>query len=329
MMEGLRSPSELVVIVVILLAYGCPLQAIVHAYGLDERTVAEWQKRAGKHCQQVHQAIVEQANVATPQVQADEMRAKGRKLVIWMGMALDASSRFWRAGVVSVNRDRHLADLLLQQVRRCCRRVPGLLICTDGWNAYPQSIVRAFRDKVKRTAGRGRCCLQVWPELCSVTILKQIKKKRVVQVRRKLTWGVLEKAQHLLTLTPGCQPFHTSLIERFNATMRERLASLTRKCRHAAQRLETIETGMYLVGSTYNFCWPHHELSSRKHFGSACTPAMAAGLTNHIWSVWELLCFQVAPAPWVEPKRRGRPRKATKPDTTVPKRPRGRPRKLA
>ena len=49
MMEGLRTPSDLVVIVVILLAYACPVQALVHAYGLDERTVADWQKRAGKH----------------------------------------------------------------------------------------------------------------------------------------------------------------------------------------------------------------------------------------------------------------------------------------
>ncbi len=73
----------------------------------------------------------------------------------------------------------------------------------------------------------------------------------------------------------------------------------------------------------------HQELSNRKHFGYACTPAMAAGLTDHIWSVSELLRFRVAPAPWAEPKRRGRPRKAMAPDPTVPKRPRGRPRKIA
>ncbi len=328
MMEGLRTSGELVVIVVILLAYGCPLQAIVHAYGLDERTVAAWQRRAGKHCQQVHQAIIEQANVTPTQVQADEIRAKGRKLVIWMGLAIDATSRLWLAGVVSVKRDRQLADRLLQQVRRCCQRVQGLLIGTDGWNAYPKSIVRAFRDKVKRTAGRGRCCLAVWPGLCIATVIKHTKNQRVVEVTRKLSWGTLEKAQLLLSMTLGCQQFNTSLIERFNATMRERLASLTRKCRHAAQRLETLETGMYLIGSTYNFCWPHQELSTRKHFGHACTPAMAAGLTDHVWSVAELLQFKVAPAPWVEPRRRGRPRKGTAPDSPVSKRPRGRPRKI-
>ena len=57
-------------IVVTLLASGCPIQAIVHAYGLDERTVASWRDRAGIHCQHVHQAEVEQGNLDLVQVQA-------------------------------------------------------------------------------------------------------------------------------------------------------------------------------------------------------------------------------------------------------------------
>ena len=346
MMEGLRTPTELVVTIVILLAYGCPVQAIVHAYGVDERTVATWQKRAGTHCQQVHQSIVEQGKVAASHVQADEMRAKGRNLVIWMGMAIDATSRLWMAGVVSVDRDRQRADRFLQQVRRCCHFVQGLLICTDGWNAYPKSILRAFREKVKRTPGRGRCCLEVWPDLCIATIIKQTKKKRVVEVTRRLTRGSKEKAQELLQKTAGWKPFNTSLSERFHATMRERLASLARKCRHAVHRLETLEAGMYLIGCSYNFCWPHQELSATKHYGRPCTPAMAAGLTDHLWSVYELLSYKIAPAPWSEPKQtrrrkgaacdpalpkrpRGRPRKHPLPDPCVPKRPPGRPRKVA
>jgi len=330
MMEGLRTPSELIVIVVPLLAYGCPIQAIVHAYGLDERTVAAWQKRAGKHCQQMQQAIVEQGKVQTHHVQADEIRAKGRKLVAWMGLAIDATSRLWMAGVVSIQRDRGLADHLLQQVRACCQCVRALLVCTDGWNAYPKSILRALREKVKKQAGPGRARLAVWPELCIATVIKHTKKKQVVEVTRTRTWGTLEQAHHLLTMTRGCQQFNTSLIERFNAPMRERLAALTRNCRHAAQRLETLETGMYLIGSTYNFCWAHHELSHRKHFGYPCTPAMAAGLTDHIWSVAELLSCKVAPAPMPRTKTtRTTSASATVADPAVPKRPRGRPRKIA
>jgi hypothetical protein len=114
--------------------------------------------------------------------------------------------------------------------------------------------------------------------------------------------------------------------------MRERLATLTRKCRHAAQRLQALETGMYLIGSTYNFCCYHQELSKPWVAGASRlqrqTPAMASGLTDHLWSLHELLRYKVAPPPWVEPKRRGRPRTRPLPDPSLPKRPRGRPRKV-
>ncbi|MGZ3610846.1 MAG: transposase [Ktedonobacteraceae bacterium] len=97
MMEGLRRPTELVVVVVILLSYGCPIQAIVHAYGLDERTVADWQKRAGKHCQLVHHALVEQGKIKAHHIQADEIRAKGRKMIAWMGLcAVSVHMKFLR-----------------------------------------------------------------------------------------------------------------------------------------------------------------------------------------------------------------------------------------
>src|SRR2546421_10974195 len=102
---------------------------------------------------------------------------------------------------------------------------------------------------------------------------------------------------------------------------RERLANLTRKSRHAARRLHVLETGMYLIGCSYNFCVAHHELSKAKHWGMACTPAMASGLTDHVWSICELLSYRIAPLPWVEPKRRGRPKQPVEPIKTACKRP--------
>jgi IS1 family transposase len=298
MLEGLRKPTELIVVVVTLVAYGCPIQAIVHAFSLDERTVASWRDRAGRHCQQVPQALVPQGQLDAHHVQVDEIRVKGRRMIAWMGLALMVSTRLWLGGVVSVHRDRRLADRLLSQVRACCRPLQAILVCTDGWAAYPGSI-------------------------------KRTEKKRVVEVLRKMTLGTLEQANALLQASLGGTVLNTAFIERFNGTMRERLAALTRKCRHAAHRLETLETGMYLIGCTYTLCFPHHELSQSKHVGSPCTPAMASGLTDHVWSVWEVLTYKVAPAPWVEPRRRGRPRKHPLPDPAVPKRPRGRPRKVA
>ncbi len=93
MFEGLRKPVDLIVIVVTLLTYGCPVQAIVHAFSLDERTVADWRDRAGAHCQNVHQAIVEQGQLDLMHVQADEIRVKGCKMMAWMGLAMMVSTR--------------------------------------------------------------------------------------------------------------------------------------------------------------------------------------------------------------------------------------------
>ncbi len=329
MLEGLRKPRDLIVIVVTLVAYGCPIQAIVQAFGLDERTVASWRDRAGEHCQRVHEAVVLQGKLDLVHVQADEIRVKGRHMVAWMGLAMMVSTRLWLAGVVSQRRDTQLADRLLRQVRACSQPLRMLLVCTDGWASYPGSIRRAFREKVKKTRGRGRACLVPWPQIVIATVIKRTEKKRVVEITRRMTQGALSSAEKLLQRSRGGTVLNTAFIERLNGTMRERLASLTRTCRHAAHRLHALETGMYLLGCTYNVCFAHHELSSAKHFGFPCTPAMASGITDHLWSIGELLTFHIAPTPWVEPKRRGRPRSRPLPDPLVPKRPRGRPRKVA
>jgi IS1 family transposase len=278
MFEGLRKPMEVIVIVVTLLSYGCPVQAIVHAFDLDERTVASWRDRAGVHCEQVHHALIETGKLDLVHVQADEIRVKGRKMIAWMGLAMMVSTRLWLAGTVSMSRDKGLADALMHQVRRSAQTLRPLLVLTDGWAAYPNSIRRAFREKVKKVAGVGRACLEVWPQLHIGTVIKRTEKKRVVEVTRKMAHGLLHQAEKLLQLSDGGSVLNTAFIERLNGTIRERLASLTRKSRHAASRIQALHTGMYLIGCTYNFCFAHQELSKAKHWGKACTPAMESRL---------------------------------------------------
>lgn len=321
MFEGLRKPRDLIVIVVTLLSYGCPIQAIVHAFDLDERTVADWRDRAGIHCQKVHQQIIEQGQLDLMHVQADEIRVKGCRMIAWMGLAMMVSTRLWIAGVVQSSRDRSLADRLMIQVRRCAASLLPLLVLTDGWSAYPGSICRAFREKVKRTAGVGRACLQIWPQLHIGTVIKRTKKKRVIEIARKMAHGLQSQAEQLLQRSGGGTVLNTAFIERLNGTFRERLASLTRKSRHAARRLRALETGMYLIGCSYNFCFAHHELSKSMHWGSACTPAMAAGLTDHVWSVCELLGYRIAPPPWTQPSKPGRSSQTAEPIKRARKRP--------
>src|SRR5919202_1683805 len=72
----LRTAPKTVTLVVTLLAHGCPLQAIVAAYGFDERTVARWQAAAGAHCEQVQAHLVQQGALDLGHVQADELWVK-------------------------------------------------------------------------------------------------------------------------------------------------------------------------------------------------------------------------------------------------------------
>ena len=96
---------------------------------------------------------------------------------------------------------------------------------------------------------------------------------------------------------------NTAYIERLNATFRERLAPLARRCRALARHTLTLHEGMVVVGTVYNFCAPHASLSQ----AHKTTPAMAAGITDHCWTIHELLSFHVPLSRWVPPKRRGRP----------------------
>ena len=100
----LRTSAETVSLVVTLMAHGCPLQAIVVAFGYDERTVACWLARAGVQGQAVQEHLVEQPR-ALGQVQADEIRVKTQGGLVWMALALMVSTRLWLAGAVSPHRD--------------------------------------------------------------------------------------------------------------------------------------------------------------------------------------------------------------------------------
>lgn len=138
-------------------------------------------------------------------------------------------------GVVSLRRDRRLADDLLTMVKACCQPLAAVLVLTDGWSAYPGSIRRAFHEKVKGATGRGCCKRQAWPEVLIGTVITKTAKKRVVEVLRRLTQGGVFAAIALLAVSGGGKQVHTACIKRLNATFRERLARLTRRCRHAAR----------------------------------------------------------------------------------------------
>jgi len=293
----LHHPHALVVTVVTLLASGCPVQAIVVAFGLDERTVADWQRRAGRQGERVHGHRVQAGAVTLGQVQADELRVRVVGGIVWLAMSISVASRLWLGGAVSATRDRALIRAALTRVARC-GPVAALLLCTDGLRSYPRQAVRVFREAV-RTGGRGRPCLVVPDALLIAQMVKQYAQRRVCVVERRIVRGSAAAVATVLTTTQGTQTavINTAYIERLNATFRARLTPLVRRSRATVRQVATLEAGMWLVGTAYNFCTPHRSLAMR-------TPAQAAGLTDHCWTMHELLTFPV-PVPPV--KRRGRP----------------------
>jgi transposase-like protein len=311
----LRTSKELVVLVVTLLAHGCPIQAIVIAFGLDERTVVNWQDRSGAHCQQVHQHLVERPR-DLGQVQGDEIRVKVQGCIVWMAMALQVSTRLWLGGVLSTCRDTGLITALMQHVRACALCRP-LLFCMDGCRAYIEAIRTVFREAI-HTGKVGCPRLRPWDGILMAQVVKQYAGKRVIAIQRRLVQGTMDQVHALLQRTQGGGTINTAYIERLNATFRSRIAALVRRSRALARQTATLHRSMYLVGSVYNFCTYHHSLrvaiplpGDRRHWVSR-TPAIAAGITDHRWTVEELLSFRVPLPRWTPPRRPGRPSKVTK-----------------
>ena len=116
--------------------------------------------------------------------------------------------------------------------------------------------------------------------------------------------------------TQGAGGINTAFIERLNGAFRSCLGSLARRTRTLGRKAERLAAGAFLVGTVYNFCTEHASLrlpgllGGHKWLGR--TPALASGLTDHCWSVKELLNYRVSPPPWQPPKRRGRPSQALK-----------------
>jgi transposase-like protein len=299
----LRTSSETVVLVVTLLAHGCPVQAIVAAFGFDERTIAAWWARSGRQGQAVHEYLVEQPR-DLGQVQADELRVKKQGGIVWMALAMMVKTRLWLGGEVSEQRDLPLIRRLIERVKRCAARRP-LLVCTDGLVSYIRAIRETFRDPVHTGKG-GRPRLRPWRHVCIAQVVKHYERRRVVATEHRMVDGAPARVETLRRRSQGEGVINTAYIERLNATFRERLAPLARRCRALARHTLTLHEGMFLVGTVYNFCTPHASLSQIRK----TTPAMAAGITDHCWTIHALLSFPVPLSRWAPPKQRGRPSQA-------------------
>ena len=163
--------------------HGCPVQAIVAAFGFDERTVAAWwafwSTGAG-----VREYLVNTCDLG--QVQADDPRQEAG----WHrvdGTGHDGQDALVAGGEVSAQRDMPLIRRLSERVRRCAARRP-LLICTDGLVSYIRAMRETFRDSVHTGMG-GRPRLQRWRHVLIAQVVKRYERRRVVETERRIVDG--------------------------------------------------------------------------------------------------------------------------------------------
>jgi len=307
----LQTSSEVVALVLTLLSLGCPPQAIVAAFGFDERTVAHWQLVAGQHCQRLHDHWTKEHPIDVQHAQADELwiKAVGRRL--WMGMAIAVPFRLWLGGEIAEKRDRPFLRRVVGFIRRVACR-PAILICTDGLAGYVTAVRHVFRRPVY-TGKPGRPRLQAEEGWQMGQVIKEYARRRVVSVRQQIVQGSATGVAKVLSETGGGTQINTAFIERLNATFRSVLVTLVRRGRALARTEARLWAGMYLVGCAYNFCWDHDSLRLPAPEGSEKkwierTPAMAAGWTQERWSMQELLSYRVPPEQQAATRKRRRPR---------------------
>ena len=284
---GLHYPIWGIVVVVTLLAHGCPVAAIVTAFCLDERTVRLWWDRAGKHGKALQEQLVCQGPIELGQVQLDEFCVTTQHGKIWVATAMSVFSRLFLWGDVTESRNSDMVRRLLAKVKDAASSsTKAVVFAVDGFAAYPKAILKTFFTKAY-TGRPGRPRHIVWPNLHIVQVIKSRQGKRLKKVTCQLFHGQLSQVYALIHETQvGPGRINTAFIERLNATFRSRMPSFVRRTRRLVRTPGRLEREMFWSGVVYNFCTVHQTLQG--------TPAMAAGLVDDVWSVERLLRYRLS-----------------------------------
>lgn len=218
----LKYPLWVAVLVLTLLAYGCPVPAIVAAFYLDERTVASWQRKAGQHGECIQDRVVCNGQVELGQVQNDELCVNSQHGKVWMATAMSVFSRLFLWGEVSAHRNKALIERVMAKVHAAASGVQAVLFAVDGFAAYPQAILKYFYTPA-RTGQRGRPRHVPWPDLHIVQVVKHRAAQKLTAIERRVVHGCRDRADDLIAMSQcGFGLINTAYVERLNATCRAR-----------------------------------------------------------------------------------------------------------
>ena len=208
-------------------------------------------------------------------------------------MAFDAESRL----VVSVVPGERTAENVAAVVEDFRRRTGGRLmdlITTDGYPAYEAAILAAYGETITppRTGKRGRPRVpyKAAPRGLTYAVVEKTRAKgRVVKVATRVVFGTMAAALLALGMSKVSRAINTAFVERENATDRHRNARKARKTYRFSKDWRYHEAVTYLTLYAYNFCWPVRTLRARDDRSDwrPRSPAMAAGLADHVWSMAE------------------------------------------
>jgi hypothetical protein len=172
------------------------------------------------------------------------------------------------------------------------------LITSDGYSAYEGAILRAYGRTVTpaRTGrpGRPKAPYTVpGPGLKYAVVEKTRERGRVVKVSYRVVFGSTPAVRRALAVSQVSRAINTAFVERQNGTDRHRNARKARKTYRFSKDWRYHEAVTFLSLYSYNFCWPVRTLAIRDEAGRhhERSPAMAAGLADHVWSMGEWLSF--------------------------------------
>jgi IS1 family transposase len=221
--------------------------------------------------------------------------ADDRKGDCWDHVALDPEHKLVVA-VVPGKRTAENTEALVEEFRR---RTGGRLMdlmTSDDYPAYETAILHAYGATVTppRTGkpGRPKAPYQAPPPgLTYATVTKRREKGRVVEVGTRIVFGTIAAVLAALGMSKVSRTINTAFIERENGTDRHRNARKARKTYRFSKQWRYHEAITFLSLYCYNFCWPVRTLAIKDAEGRCVkrSPAMAAGLTDHVWSVSEWL----------------------------------------
>lgn len=310
---GKRYEPELIERVLRALAEGLGIRAVGRVFEVETETVLEWLLAASEHIGAFTDYLVRE--LVLEQVQMDELfgviRAvqagkMSREAAIeqldrpWLWTAMDPVSKFWLATVVG-SRTTAMAQRLVHQVVNRLKGDCVPLFLTDGYRGYETALLSHYGQWLPPENGQRKARWMPLPHLHYVQVIKKRVGRRLVSVSKRLVFGSWEMAQQSLA-AQGWQ-VNTAFIERLNLSIRHHVSGLGRRVNTLALSAAGLEHQVALYQLYYNFCLPHAALKQSLDKGVTSqkwqqrSPAMAVGLTDHIWTLGEVLSFRVPPWP--------------------------------